>query len=650
MNSIVATTAPRPSGHSGGFPGAPGGGRPDPLQAEAGRLLKAVGSSQRRASGPKYVKHYVSDAVRRYTALSNGILDDQTPHLDALVLRALASRNVVLQVIIHTIINQVASHFVKPMTDKSIGVKIVQKDRKKSLTKAAANEAARIEDLLLNGGVVTEHPRTGEPGVWDSHGQETADDLETAVRKLIRDSLVLDRAYVVTEGSMSGREPVLYWKHVDGGLIRLVDSEYYLPEIRTGADGTDDLTGRVKYVQMAPDMDYKVDREYPWYEGYMSFRNPSPELLSFGLGKSEVEECLGALTGILYTMQANQDWFTRNHVPQGLVTVFGNFQREDIDDLQSMLAGDIGVGGSIWEVPVLAAQPMQGNAVTWTPFVDRSRMDMVSKTYLELCIALCCGVFQIAPEECGFHSFGGPSSTIGGDGGQEEKLQHSQHKGLLPKVLWLKKFFSKAIVERINPDFELVIQGLDAVYNPEQLLKAQLDIALMTNGLTMNQIAARNDEPPVVDPIDEELWDEIREAHEEQWYATERERTEAMVAEYKAQGGKLGNYPNAPVNNMGAMQIWMAEHLQEGQDTKSEMGQMAQGEQAFQQQDEQMEKQGAMQGMDAGVQQEQEFQQGDRQADADAARAGELRIPQMPNALSGVRKALRVYRIGPRDE
>lgn len=622
--------------------------KPDALHQEASSIVKAVGGGRVRGSRerPGYIKHYTSESVRRYTALAQHVLDDQTPHLDSWILRSLSARNVVLQAVLHTIINQVASHFVRPATEKSIGVKVAQKDRKKSVTAASANEAERIEQIIFQGGVKTPHKVTGEPAVWDSHSTDEADPLEIAVRKIMRDSLVLDRAFVVTEGSLSGKEPVLFWKHVDGSLIRLVDTELYTPQVRNG-EQSDDLTGKVKYVQLAADFDFRVDREYAWNEGYLSFRNPKPDLLSFGLGASEVEQCLAAVTGVLYTMQANQDWFTQNHVPQGLITLFGNFQKDDLAGLQDMLESEVGaVGGNIWRVPVMQAQPMQGNAVSWTPFVDRSRMDMVSKTYLELCVALIAAVFQIAPEEFGFHGFGGPSGTLG-DGGTEDKLQHSQHKGLLPKVLWLSKFLSQAIVERINPDFELVVQGLDAVYNPEQLLKAQLDQALMANGLSINAIAARNDEPPIYDAIDEELWEEIKENHDGQYYPTERERLDTIAKQYKKQGGQLGHYPTAPVNNPGAMQIWMAEHLQEQQEAQQEMSGVAGQEAQGQQQTQQQEQLGAQQDLQAAGQREQENAFANDQADQEASRANEIRIPAQPDAAFG--KAVRVYRLGPRD-
>lgn len=629
-----------------------GSRRPDSLAYAAGDVLEKALRGQGRAGRPKGVRHFVSESIRRYTQITQGIVDDATPHLDAVMLRNLAKRNVAMRVVINTILTQVAAHFVKPLSPTSIGLKVRQKDTKKALTAAAAREIERVERILFLGGVLTEKRSTGEPGVWDGNEEETADPLNVAVRKLMLDSLVLDRAFIRIEGNLSGRDPVMFWKHTDGGLIRLADPDYYIPQIRNGCDGTDDLAGRVKYVQLAPEFDFKVDREYAWNEGLLGIRNPKTELLAFGLGDSEVEQALMALTGILYTLQSNSDWFTNNHVPQGFVTIFGNFQPDDVETLRSQLAGELGVlGGSIWEVPVLAAQPMQGNAVEWTPFVDRTRMDMVSQTFFHICVALMCGVFQIAPEECGFHSQGGPASTIGGDGGAEDKLQHSQHKGLLPRVLWLVDILSR-IVEMINPDLEAVIQGLDAVYNPEQVLKEQQKQMQLANGATINDLRALNDEPPVVDAIDEELWDQIKETHENRFYGTERERVEAMVAEYKKKGGRLGNYPNAPVGNPGAMQVWIQEHMAEQQQTQAEMGQMAGQEQQNQWADQQAEKQGAQADMQAFGDREDEFQRGEDAAGQQAAQANELRIPMKPNALAGLQggpgafqKAIRVERV-----
>lgn len=602
----------------------------------AAPLAKAVMATPSRRVKPDYVHHYVSESVRNYANFSGGIKEDQTPFVHADLLRTLASRNVVLQAVMHTIINQVASHFVRPMTEKSIGIKIRQKEKGKSLTVAAAKEAKRIEAILYQGGVPRKNQETGETAVWDSHDEDEADSLQVAVRKLIRDSLTIDRAYIVTEGSRSAKEPVLYWKHVDGALIRKVDTPSYQPQIRNGNNGSDDLSRRVKYVELAPGGDFRVDREYAWNEGYLSFRNPKCELLAHGYGSSEIEQCLAAVTGILYAMQANQDWFTEDHLPAGLINIFGNFKIDELEDMRAMLAGDVGVGGSIWRTPVLASQPVQGMpaaSVTFTPFNPKESFDMVSRTYMELCVCLTAAVFQIAPEEFGFKAFGQAASL--NEGNAEDKLQHSQHKGLLPKVLWLCDFFSRGIVERINPDFELVIQGLDAVYNPEQLAKAQLDLALMGIGKTMNDLADQNDEPPVVDPIDEELWDELNEQHEGEFFPTERERRQAILKEYKKQGGKLGNYPNAPVGNPGALQIWVQEHLQQGTDTQAEMGAQATGAMQMGQQNEQMEKQSAQAGMDAQAQQEGEFQQDQRQEDAAAAAKNELRVPMLGNPAFG---------------
>lgn len=625
------------------------GGTVDPSRSSAETILKAVGGIQSRR-GPKHIKHNASEAVRRYTSFSQNILDDGTPHLDAWMLRNLADRNVVLQAVIQTILNQVASHFARPLTDKSIGGKVIQRDRKKALTAAAAKRAKELEDIVYDGGIKTNHPITGEPGCWDGHYETQSDPLDITVRKLMRDSLILDRVFITIEGNYSGTKPVMFWKAEDAGLMRLVDTPLYEPQIRNGSQESDDLSGKVKYVMLSPDFDWRVEREYMWNEGAMSFRNPRTDFLTFGYGKSEAEMCLGALLGILYSMQANSDYFTKNHVPAGILTIFGNFSEPSIQQLQDQLTDEVGMpGASYWATPVLQAQPQQGNAVEWTPLQDRARMDMVFRAYIELCVALVAAVFQIAPEEFGFHSFGGPSSTLG-EASPEDKFNHSQHKGLLPKIVWLADYISRNTVERIDPDFQFVIQGLDTVYNPEQLLKVQLDMGLMQNGMSINEIRARNDEPPVVDALDEELWDQIKDKHANKWYATERERMQAMEDEYRKAGGQCGNYPNAPVGNPGALQQYQADR-QQGQQVQEQMNEQAGAEQDASRMGEQNQQAGVQQDMAGMTQRADELQSGEDMAGQEAAQASELRIPQAPDAAFGaLKKAIRVYRVGPRDE
>lgn len=641
-----------------------GGSGADWLGASADELLKAVarpngslrprgrGGAGRGAGQPHYVHHYQSESLRRFSMLSRGIWEDATPHLDGMRLRHLAKANPILQAVIRTIVNQVARHFVRPDGPKSLGIKVKQRDSEKPLTAAAAKEAQRIEEILLNGGLEWENPLDGAPGVWDSHGEVQADDLDTCVRKLMQDSLVLDRVFLTIEGSMSRQNPVMFFRPEDASLARMADTRYYVPQIRDGRNGTDDLTGRVRYVLFRPELDWEVDREYAWHEGAMGFRNPRTETLSFGYGESEVEMCLSAVVGILYALKSNQQYFDANHVPAGILAVLGEFNDTQISDLQEQLQYEVGpVGGSYWSTPVIHGKPNPNGGppgnVVWTPLMDRARFDMVARVYVELCVAICCAVFQISPEEIGFASFGGATSALS-EADPQSKLEHSQHKGLLPKVLWLTKFLSRNLVRRINPDFELTIQGLTSLYNPELLLQAQLDSAYLQNGWTPNMVQARNDEPPIVDPIDEELWEDVYDRHKTRFYATERERVEACLRDYKAAGGELGKWPNAPTHSPGALQIWMAEHLEEAQQTRTEMGGLAGQMQGQQFQDQQAEKQGVQQEMAGFGQREQEFQFGERQADAEAARNHELRIPAAQDAaFDRLRKSIRV--IGPRD-
>jgi hypothetical protein len=364
----------------------------------------------------------------------------------------------------------------------------------------------------------------------------------------------------------------------------------------------------------------------------MGFRNPRTEFASFGYGKSEVEECLEAVIGILYGMNANKEYFTNNHVPMGVLNLIGQYSPEDLEAMRTAFKMQVGGPGHYYEVPVIKTQPGQGTGASWIPMQQRDRMDMVFRAYIEMCVALVSAVFQIAPEEFGFASFGGATQVLS-EADPESTIQQSQNKGLIPKVLFFSDWLSRTLVEKIDPDFELVIQGLESRYNPEELLRAQLDLQLMQLGYSPNMIRARNDEPPIIDPLDPDLWREVEKQFNNRWYPNDTARYEDMIDAYQKRGGQLGSWPNLPVNCAGAMQIVMSEHgLQQDQEAQAQMGEQAAGaEQADRDQEagDNDEARAGMAGMEQfGMEQDNEKSM----QDAEAQTKGEMRIPGRPDA------------------
>lgn len=604
-------------------------------QGLSGDLLRKAHSGGLR---PEVIKHNRSEAARRYMHFGLGIMDDTTPHLDSNMLRRVAEKCPVLAGVLKTLLNQWAEHFRKPESEKGLGVRVVQKDRKKALTEPAAKMAEHISNVLFRGGLITEHPVTGEPAVWDGHYEQKADPLSAAVRRMAYDSLVLDKVFIEVEGStrIGGKsaQPIMYWKPADAGLVRMVDTKLYDPQIRKDLKADrEGWNGKVSYVMLDPmDSQFSVMREYAWNEGALGFRNPRTEFGTFGYGKSEVEECLDAIVGILYGMQANKEYFTSNHVPLGILNLVGNYGEPALNDLRSHFKQSVGTPEHYYEFPVIASQAGSGSGAQWVPLMDRSRQDLIFKVYLELCTVLVSAVFQIQPEEMGFSSFGGSSSSLNSPD-PESTFTQSQHKGLLPKVLWMVDFLTRNVAERIDPDFEIVVQGLEQRYSQEQLLQAQYEGELLQNGYTFNMIRRRADEPPAVDPLDMDLWRDTEKKMEGKWFPNDTLRTEAVIEAYKKAGGKLGDIFDSPIGNPQAMQLWSQQHgIQQEQETGDDMRQTANNERAGAQADDAADAQGARDGL-TQMQQANDERDSEKSALEEQDRqAGSLRIPQADDA------------------
>lgn len=645
-----AVLAPPSSPASAGMPPAP----PDYLGEAADAIAKAVAFTPQAA--PRYVQHRVGEAVRLYSAL-NGIREDLTPHYDSNVKRALAVRNPPLRAVLNLIIGDVVSHFQRPIYENAVGMKVQLKDRSETPTRGSVKQQQHIESILYKGGTIRPHPVTGEPAAWDSHFEVQGDTLHNAVRKLLEDSLTLDQAAVVIEGSQGrlngGGHPVMFWRPEDGALMRFVDTPRYVPQIRTGYNGTDALGGRTKYIQLAPNSQWEVSREYDWREAQMWIRNPRTDLLTMGYGCSEIEQCMMALLGVLFCLNANQDYFTRNHIPMGFLNLIGNYSREDLSLLRLQLRQEVGygTGGGLYDFPIIATPTEKGKGAEWLAMQDKSNFEGVGKLYIELCVALISAIFGVAPEEYGFSAFGGKTSTIS-DGDPESVIQNGKFRRL-QLVLSLVDFLNSALVARIDDAFEIVIQGLENLYTDEATKRAELDLKLMQMGMTPNMLRARRDEIPIVDPKNLPLWRQLSAKLREQWFPNDTLRTLAIIEAYEAADGERCLWPDLPIGNPQALQIAAQEHgLQAQQDTQQQMGQMANDEASQQRSEEAAAQQGNRDQMGGLLQADDERSAAGEEAERDAASKDELRVPGVQDAAlrkaqEPVRGGRIVVRIGP---
>lgn len=601
------------------------------VNAQKNWLIKAV-SSASRGENPAWTHHEMGEAQRRLSLVQNGIYEDLTARTSPVMLRHLGREAPILRAIIGTRKIQVAAHYGIPATEKSIGFRVVQKERDRPLTPATTKRAKEIESICRLGGVVSANRETGQMAVWDGHGERKAVCLTDIVKMIVEETLTLDRVFLTIEGStpISGqiKNPVMFWTIEDGALMRMADRKRYSPKLRP------ELANKTEYVMLDPMLPWGVQREYAHGEGAMWIRNRRVEQASFGYGYPEVEQAVNAILGIQYATSTNRKWFTDSHIPAGILTLIGDFGEEQIEDLRAEMQQEVTLENP-FKFPIIQAPAGQGVNTVWNPLIDRTKLDMVFRAYAEWCVAEACSVFLMAPEEINFMSFGRGNAVLS-ESNPESIVVNSQSRGLLPLVLESCAFISQAIVERIDPDFEAQIQGLDARYNPELIQMEQLDLARMEKGLTLNQVRALNDQDPIYDPLDLELWTQVERAYQGKVFPVERMRQQAIIAEYEAAGGRRGSYPDAPVNPT-LNQIWVQEHMAEQQAAQEQMGQVADQETQGQREEDRA----------TG----QNMQEVANRRDQDGADGGEpVRVPQAEDAY--LRKSLspRVIVIKPRGD
>ncbi len=534
-------------------------------------LIKGLPGRQ-NPNHPERVKHEVMDAFRRHSHMTEGILDDCTSGVPRVMLRALA-KGLVFNMAINAICGLTVPHLAKPGKDNPIGGQVVLKEQQRQLTRAGAQKADEIWQILAHGGVVRDNPHSGEPGAWDGHNQVKGDNLQAALTKLCRDFIELDQVFVAREGSPKiGRKranPVMFWRAEDASLMRYVDSGVYAPRLRP------ELERAVKYVMLDPGGYVGgVIREYAWDEGLMAHRHPRTEFLAYGYGRSEVEQCLDAALGIAYTLQINKAQQSDNHIPAGFWKILGDMPAGTVEAFAMKLKQDVGLHRP-FGTPILQMPAIPGADIQYQTLVDPRSRDMMFPQWMTFNVVVVSAILQIAPEEFGFRAFGGPTSVLS-DTDPSAAIMNGRTRGILSRVLSLARVVSEGVVEPIDPDFEFACMGLESRYNPELIQQAQLDVARMQTGTSKNELERLRDDPQTYDPLDRALWHSIEKKHADKWYPSEVARREAVCDAYCDQGGKLGSWPGAPTGNPGALQIWTSEHVAPGQQAQQAMGQMLQ--------------------------------------------------------------------------
>jgi len=389
------------------------------------------------------------------------------------MLRAMG-RTDVIKPIVATRLEQVIN-FCEPQKDRySTGFvirpkKVKLKNGRQQLTPDQERKAEYYTEFILNCGTNDRE--------W--HG----DNFHSFTRKVIPDSLIMDQGCfeVLTNRKGTPIEMIA----VDGATFRIADS--YNNEKSGTQEEEVEIDGyKPYYVQVYQG---RILAEfYPW-ELCFGIRNPQTSIFSNGYGRAELEDLIENVTAMLNTNQYNANYFKVGSNPKGIIKVSGNINPARMEEFKNQwFATMAGVKGA-HKMPIIEADKMD--------FINTqaSNKDMEYVKYYEFLIKIACAHFKMDPSEIGFTLSGsGDGSNITYEGNNEKRLEHSKDKGLKPLLKQYQHWLNKWVINRLDPEYEIVFMGLDAD-DPDKELDR--DIKAVQYITTPNEIRRRRGEDDI---------------------------------------------------------------------------------------------------------------------------------------------------------
>lgn len=382
------------------------------------------------------------------------------------VLKQWSKKNIILNAIINTRVNQV-SVFCTParFSDKGVGYEVRLKDPLETPSSHDKQNFLRIEKFLEHTGRDTD--------------DFTRDNFRTFVKKLVRDRLTYDKINFELVYDKNGK--LDHFKAVDASTIYVAtDSNGREPK------GKDD----VRYVQI---LDKQVVAEFTAREMAWEVHNPRTDVTVGRYGYPELEIAMNHLQYHENTEVFNARYFSQGGTTRGLLHIktgmeqstqaLANFRRE----WTSMFSG---VNGA-WKIPVVTAEDVKFVNMT------QSSKDMEFEKWLNYLINVITSIFQIDPSEINFPNRGGATGNTGNtlnEGSAEERFRNSKDKGLEPLLKFIEDAINKYIISQFGDKYVFKFVGGDTQTEAEiiEMLESKAKI-----GLTINDVRAELGYEPI---------------------------------------------------------------------------------------------------------------------------------------------------------
>jgi len=362
-------------------------------------------------------------------------------------LRAM-SKNPIIGAIIQTRLNQVAM-FCRPAVDYEYGFKIV-KDGSEKMTDDDIKIADEITKFIDNAGI----DGLGEPS------------FETLIRKVLRDSLVLDQLCIEIVRQRNGIPA--YLVAVDGATIRNL-KDGVSPHYEQGESA---------YAQV---VDATIQHTYTKDQLIYGIRNPITTLLHNGYGFSELEYLITTVTTLLNAEKTNALSLEQGGTQRGVLHVQSdNLSTDQMEAFSLQYKKAVKNAALQWEPPVLFTETA---AKLELVTLDRSSKDIEYAQLYEYIVKLATAVYQINPEEVNW-VIGTSGASTSFNSGAKDRLKFSEDKGLRPLLKFIANLITKKVVKSIHPDFSLEFSGLGRSLTEE----IDLRVKEVTHYKTINEV------------------------------------------------------------------------------------------------------------------------------------------------------------------
>ena len=379
-------------------------------------------------------------------------------------LKAITYKMPVVQAIIQTRVNQVASFSVPQKDRYSLGFKVKLRDSEREPTKQDKLWMRQCESLVMRTGV-TDNPRG-------------RDNFETFLRKLTYDSLLYDAMPIEIVPNRKGTPAE--WYAVDASTIRIADQSTLTVD--------EDDKSAIRYVQIYDGM---VIAEYTQEEMYYGVRNPRSDIKLQGYGISELEMMIPTITNLLYAFAWNQNAFSNSAAAKGIINFKGVTNERRIQDFRRQWYTQIAGAANAWKTPITNSE----DDLQYINMQTSSR-DMEFPAWLDFQLKIACSLYQMDPVELNF-SYGnmGQKNSLSGDN-NKEKITESKERGLRPLLRSIASMMNQAIIWPMNESFEFAFVGLDAFTRSEMI---DINTKRIKSFMMIDEVRAEDDLEPLPD-------------------------------------------------------------------------------------------------------------------------------------------------------